>query len=78
MTVTEAYEAYKAGKLKKADRLLGKPVIYVVRDVPVINDVTMQDAIDSGLDTVAELISSGSSAPAIIPDLAEIAMLEES
>ncbi len=48
---------------------LGKPVTYVVRDVPVINDVTMQDAIDSGLDTVAELISSGSSAPAIIPDL---------
>ncbi len=54
------------------DRLLieelGKPVTYVVRDVPVINDVTMQDAIDSCLDTVAELISSGSSAPAIIPD----------
>ncbi|MCK5199191.1 MAG: DUF89 family protein [Spirochaetales bacterium] len=54
------------------DRLLieelAKPVIYVVRDVPVINDVTMQDAIDSGLDEVAELISSGSSAPAIIPD----------
>ena len=44
-------------------------VTYVVRDVPVINDVTMQDAIDSGLDTVAELISSGSSAPAIIPNL---------
>ena len=54
------------------DRLLieelAKPVIYVVRDVPVINDVTMKDAIDSGLDEVAELISSGSSAPAIIPD----------
>ncbi|MCK5197442.1 MAG: DUF89 family protein [Spirochaetales bacterium] len=45
------------------------PVTYVVRDVPVINDVTMQDAIDSGLDTVTELISSGSSAPAIIPNL---------
>ena len=48
---------------------LGKPVAYVVRDVPVINDVTMKDAIDSGLDTVAELISSGSSAPAIILNL---------
>lgn len=47
---------------------LGKPVTYVVRDVPVINDVTMQDAIDSGLDEVAKLVSSGSSAPAIIPD----------
>ncbi|MBU8914041.1 MAG: DUF89 family protein [Spirochaetales bacterium] len=48
---------------------LGKPVTYVVRDIPVINDVTMEDAIDSGLDTVAEIISSGSSAPAIIPGL---------
>ncbi|MDA3937835.1 MAG: ARMT1-like domain-containing protein, partial [Spirochaetia bacterium] len=32
---------------------LGKSVTYVVRDVPVINDVTMQDAVDSGLDAVA-------------------------
>ncbi len=43
-----------------------KPVTYVVREIPVINDVTKQDAIDSGLDTVAEIISSGSSAPATI------------
>lgn len=48
---------------------LNVPVTYVVRDVPVINDVTMEDAIDSGLDKVAVLISSGSSAPAIIPSL---------
>ena len=45
------------------------PVTYAVRDIPVINDVTMEDAVDSGLNTVAELISSGSSAPAVIPDL---------
>lgn len=43
-----------------------KPVTYVVREVPVINDVTLQDAIDSGLNQVAEIISSGSSAPATI------------
>lgn len=48
---------------------LGKPVIYVVRDIPVINDVTYQDAVDSGIDEVAEIISSGSSAPAVIPEL---------
>jgi len=47
---------------------LGRPVTYIVRDVPVINDVTMPEAIDSGLDKVAKLVSSGSSAPAIIPD----------
>ncbi|MCF8299400.1 MAG: ARMT1-like domain-containing protein [Saprospiraceae bacterium] len=48
---------------------LGKPVTYVVREIPVINDVTMQDAIDSGLNEVAEIISSGSTAPAVIPEL---------
>ncbi|HCC71223.1 MAG TPA: hypothetical protein DEQ09_08745 [Bacteroidales bacterium] len=52
------------------DRLLieelGKPVTYVVRGIPIINDVTMEDAIDSGLDTVAELMSSGSTAPGAV------------
>lgn len=52
------------------DRLLietmNKPVSYVVRGRPIINDVTEQDALDSGLDKVAEIISSGSPAPATI------------
>jgi damage-control phosphatase, subfamily I len=52
------------------DRLLietiQKPVSYVVRGRPIINDVTEQDAIDSGLDKVADIISSGSPAPATI------------
>ena len=48
---------------------LGKPVIYVVREIPVINDVVYQDAVDSGLDEVAEIISSGTTAPGTILDL---------
>ena len=48
---------------------LKKPVTYVVRDKPIINDVTIQDAIDSGLDEVADIISSGSPAPATILSL---------
>lgn len=52
------------------DRLLiealEKPVTYVVREVPVINDATMEDAVDSGLHEVAEIISSGSTAPGTI------------
>ena len=48
---------------------LGKPVIYVVRDGPVINDVTMEDAVESGIDQVAEIISSGSPAPATVLSL---------
>ena len=45
---------------------MGIPVTYVVRDVPVINDVTVEDAISSGLEDVAEIISSGSSASGTI------------
>lgn len=45
---------------------LGKPVTYVVRESPVINDVTFTDAINSGLDQVAKIISSGCSAPGTI------------
>jgi len=56
---------------------LGRPVIYVVRDIPVINDVTFQDAIDSGIDEVAEIISSGSSAPAAIPELCNEKFIEK-
>jgi len=48
---------------------LGKPVTYVVRDIPVINDVTISDALDSGLDRVAKIISSGCSAPGTILSL---------
>ncbi len=45
---------------------LGKPVTYVVRDIPIINDATIEDAINSGLDEVAEIISSGTTAPGTI------------
>ncbi len=55
---------------------LGKPVTYIVRDISVINDVTIKDAIDSGLDEVAEIISSGTSAPGTILELCNTAFLE--
>ena len=50
---------------------LGKPVIYVVRGIPIINDVTMEDAIDSGIEKVAEIMSSGSPAPGTILELCD-------
>jgi len=62
------------------DRLLievmQKQVSYVVRETPVINDSTMEDAIDSGLDEVAEIISSGSTAPGTILNLCNQTFLE--
>ena len=45
---------------------LSKPVTYVVRAVPVINDVTREDALQAGIDTVATIMSSGTSAPGTI------------
>lgn len=56
---------------------LEKPVTYAVRDIPVINDVTFEDAVASGIDEVADIISSGSSAPATILSLCNNNFLEK-
>lgn len=52
------------------DKLLIKelkiPVKYAVRSIPIINDVTIKDAIASGLDEVAELIDSGCKSPGVL------------
>jgi len=39
---------------------------YTVRNQPILNDATMQDAIDSGLDEVSEIISSGCNCPGLV------------
>jgi damage-control phosphatase, subfamily I len=52
------------------DRLLikqmNKPAVYVVRDQPVINDATYDDAIQAGLESVATIVSSGTDAPGTV------------
>ena len=45
---------------------IDKPVTFVVREKPVINDITMQEALEIGIDKVAEVISSGTSAPGTV------------
>ncbi|MDV7186069.1 ARMT1-like domain-containing protein [Lutibacter sp. TH_r2] len=45
---------------------LKKPVKYAVRSIPIINDVTWEDAIASGLHEVTELIDSGCKSPGVI------------
>ncbi len=45
---------------------MGKKTIYAVREIPVINDSTYEDAVNSGLADVAEIISSGVKAPGTI------------
>ena len=41
-------------------------VVYAVREKPIINDAVIEDAVDSGLADICEIISSGSTAPATI------------
>lgn len=45
------------------ERLGRKQVTYAVRGNPTINDVTMADAVASGLNKAAKLLSNGSDAP---------------
>ncbi|MGM0453376.1 MAG: damage-control phosphatase ARMT1 family protein [Thermodesulfobacteriota bacterium] len=45
---------------------LEKPVIYVVRSHPVINDATIEDALEAGIDRVAQIVSSGTDAPGTV------------
>jgi uncharacterized protein with ATP-grasp and redox domains len=45
---------------------LKKPVIYVVREVPIINDATFEDAVKAGIDNVASILSSGTDAPGTV------------
>jgi uncharacterized protein with ATP-grasp and redox domains len=46
-----------------------KPVKYAVRSKPIINDATIEDANDAGIDEIAEIVSSGCDAPGTILDL---------
>lgn len=52
------------------DRLLieqmNKPVVYAVRETPVINDAIFEDAVEAGIDKVATIVSSGTDAPGTI------------
>ncbi len=54
------------------DRLLieelKRPVYYAVRGEPILNDVTKEDAISSGIGEVAKIVSTGCKAPGIVFD----------
>ena len=48
---------------------MAKPVVYAVREKPIINDAVRQDALDAGIDKAAEIVSSGTDAPGTILSL---------
>ncbi|MCI1959650.1 MAG: ARMT1-like domain-containing protein [Clostridia bacterium] len=49
-----------------AERLLPRNITYAVRSNPILNDATVKDAYDSGLDDYAKIISTGCDAPGTI------------
>jgi len=55
---------------------INRTTIYATREVPVINDVVIEDAINSGLNHVAKIISSGSPAPGAILHLCNKEFIE--
>jgi len=52
--------------IEEIHRVKKLEIYFVVREKPVINDVTMDDAMAVGMDRVARVVSSGSDAPAAI------------
>ncbi|MEA2103872.1 MAG: ARMT1-like domain-containing protein [Candidatus Cloacimonadota bacterium] len=56
---------------------LPKPVTYVVREIPVINDITFSEAKQIKIDQVAEVISSGTTAPGTILNLCNQCFLQK-
>jgi len=50
-------------------RQLGAPVTYAVRGGPILNDATIDDALEAGLGDVARLVDNGAAAAGTILDL---------
>ena len=44
------------------------PVIYAVKGGPILNDATLEDARDAGIDQIAEIVETGSRSPGTILD----------
>ena len=48
---------------------IGKPLIYASREIPVINDITVDWAKKIGIDEVATVVSSGAKIPGTVPKM---------
>ena len=62
--------------IEELHRVKDLEIIFVVRDKPIINDATIHDALATGTDKVARIVSNGSDAPATILSQCSSEMLE--
>lgn len=51
-------------------------IYYAVKSSPVINDVTIQDAIEAGIDLAAEIVCNGTDIPGTYPPNTSAAIRE--
>jgi hypothetical protein len=56
---------------------LGKQIIYAVREKPIINDATLEDAKFAGIDKVAKLITIGGAAPGAVLKLCSLKFMDQ-
>ncbi|MDP8257859.1 MAG: ARMT1-like domain-containing protein [Candidatus Aadella gelida] len=61
-------------EIKRIDE--NKNIYYVVKAKPIINDALAEDAKESGIDSCAEIISSGSDAPGTILSICDKGFIE--
>ncbi len=54
----------------------GAEITYAVKEKPIINDATREDALFAGIDKYAKIISSGSDAPGTIPEYCSAGFLK--
>jgi len=54
----------------------GKKIVYAVKEKPVINDAVVSDALRAGIDSCAEIVSSGSHAPGTLLSVCSPGFLE--
>jgi uncharacterized protein with ATP-grasp and redox domains len=57
------------------ERLTGYKITYAVRSEPIINDATLQDAYDSGINGYADIITTGCAAPGAILEQCSVEFL---
>lgn len=55
---------------------LSADIIYAVRSSPILNDATLDEAVESGLEGVVRIISSGCGAPGAVLDMCNAEFLE--
>ncbi len=52
--------------IEELKEMYNSEIIYAVKESPIINDATKQDAIFAGIDKIAEIVSTGCNSPGIV------------